>query len=136
MIARIDLGCSLGEISRLNAWLADRFAEAGLPEKPAGNIKLCLNEAVTNTISYGFGDRDDGEIGVELDIGDRTAVATLVDNGVAFDPLSVPEAAKITDLETAEIGGFGVKLMRELSSSIAYEHAGGRNRLTMTFQLR
>jgi len=133
--ARIDLGCSLGEISRLNAWLAERFAEAGLSEKPAGNIKLCLNEAVTNTISYGFADGDDAEISVELDIGDDIAVVTLVDNGVAFDPLSVPEATKITDLETAQIGGFGVKLMRELSSSIAYEYADGRNRLTMTFKL-
>lgn len=135
MSARIDLGCSLGEISRLNAWLAERFAEAGLSEKPAGNIKLCLNEAVTNTISYGFADGDDAEISVELDIGDDIAVVTLVDNGVAFDPLSVPEATKITDLETAQIGGFGVKLMRELSSSIAYEYADGRNRLTMTFKL-
>ncbi|MAZ16674.1 MAG: hypothetical protein CL535_10145 [Ahrensia sp.] len=135
MNARIDLGCSLGEISRLNAWLADRFAEMGLPEKPAGNIKLCLNEAVTNTISYGFADRDGAEISVELDIGDDKAVATLIDNGVAFDPLTVPEAAKITDLETAQIGGFGVKLMRELSSSIDHERAGGRNRLTMRFDL-
>ena len=135
MSARIDLGCSLGEISRLNAWLADRFAETGVPGKVAGNIKLCLNEAVANTISYGFAEGDDAEIGIELDIGDDIAVATLVDNGVAFDPLSVPEAAKITDLETAQIGGFGVKLMRELSSSIAYEYADGRNRLTMTFQL-
>ena len=135
MSARIDLGCSLGEISRLNAWLADRFVEKAVPEKPAGNIKLCLNEAVTNTISYGYPDGDDAEISVELDIGDDIAVATLVDNGVAFDPLSVPEATKITDLETAQIGGFGVKLMRELSSSIAYEYADGRNRLTMSFEL-
>lgn len=120
----------------MNAWLADRFAETGVPGKIAGNIKLCLNEAVTNTISYGFPDGgDDAEIGVDLDIGNDTAVATLVDNGVAFDPLSVPEAVKIENLETAQIGGFGVKLMRELSSSIAYEHVDGRNRLTMTFQL-
>jgi len=133
--ARIDLGCSLGEISRLNAWLADRFSEGGVPDKAAGNIKLCLNEAVTNTISYGFPDGGDAEIGVDLDISDDIAVATLVDNGIAFNPLMVPEAAKIESLETAQIGGFGVKLMRELSASIAYEYAGGRNRLTMTFPL-
>lgn len=134
MGARIDLGCNLGEIARLNAWLADRFADSGVPEKVAGNIKLCLNEAVTNTISYGFPEGDDAKIGVDLDIGDDIAVATLVDNGTAFNPLMVPDAAKIESLETAQIGGFGVKLMRELSSSIAYEYRDGRNRLTMTFR--
>lgn len=135
MKARIDLGCSLGEISRLNAWLAERFAEFGVPDKAAGNIKLCLNEAVTNTISYGFPEGGDAEIGIELDIGDDTAVAVLVDNGLAFNPLMAPEAAKIESLETAQIGGFGIKLMREVSSSIVHEYSGGRNRLTMSFAL-
>ncbi len=135
MSARINLSRDLAEVSRLNAWLAERFSESGVPDGIAGNIKLCLNEAVTNTISYGFPDGGHVEIGIDLDIGDDIAVATLVDNGIAFDPLSLPEASKIESLETARIGGFGVKLMREVSWSIAYERGGDRNHLTMTFLL-
>ena len=133
MRRHIDLRCEIGEVGRLNAWLAEQFRDGGIPEKFAGNIKLCLNEAVTNTISYGFADPADAEIGVDLDIGPDSAVATLVDNGIAFDPLAVPEAAKIENLENASIGGVGGKLMRELSGSLSYERADGRNRLTMTF---
>lgn len=133
MSRHIDLGCDIGEVARLNAWLAEQFAEGGVPPKAAGNIKLCLNEAVTNTISYGFPDPAGAEIGIMLEFQEDSATATVVDNGIAFNPLDVPDAAKIEDLKTAQIGGFGIKLMREAASSISHERTGGRNRLTMTF---
>lgn len=133
MRRRIDLRCELAEVSRLNAWLAERFREAALPDKTAGDIKLCLNEMAANAISYGFPDGGAAEISVDLDIGKDKAVATLVDNGIAFDPLAAPGAGKITDLETAQIGGFGIMLTRQAASSIRYERTEGRNRLTMTF---
>ena len=133
MRQRIDLRGELAEVSRLNDWLKERFEQEGVPDASASKIRLCLNEAVTNTISYGFPSGGAAEIGVDLDIGEDSATAELVDNGMAFNPLDLPEAAKISNLETARIGGFGVKLMRESSNTIAYERSGGRNRLTMTF---
>lgn len=134
MSRRIDLRRDLAEIARLNAWLAERFREAGLPDKTAGDIKLCLNEMTTNVISYGFPGGGEAEIVVDLDIGGEQAVATLTDNGVPFDPLDVPAAGKITDLETAQIGGFGIMLTRQTASSIAYRRENGRNSLTMIFR--
>lgn len=133
MHQRIDLRGELAEVSRLNDWLKERFERDGVPDATASKIRLCLNEAVTNTISYGFPSGDAAEIGVDLEIGEDAATAELVDNGIAFNPLELPEAAKISNLETARVGGFGVKLMRESSNTIAYERSGGRNRLTMTF---
>ena len=134
MSRRLDLRGDLAEISRLNAWLKDRFSAGGIPEKTAGDIKLCLNEMVANAISYGFPDGGEAEVSVELDIGDDRAVATLLDNGAAFNPLDGPDVRKITDLETAQIGGFGIMLMRQTASAVDYAREGGRNRLTMTFR--
>lgn len=133
MSRRLQLRVELGEVARLNQWLKDRFDEGGLSSGLAGNIKLCLNEAVTNAISYGFEEPRRGEVVVELDIAQERVTALLVDDGVAFNPLEAPVAKKIESLETAQIGGFGIKLMRDLSSSLSYERVDGRNRLTLRF---
>ncbi|MCI5077057.1 ATP-binding protein [Oricola sp.] len=134
MSRRLELRAELADIARLNDWLKDRFDEAGLPPERAGPVKLSLNEAVTNTITHGYPEPEsDGEIAVELDIGEDIITALVVDDAIAFNPLDVPEARKIESLETAQIGGFGVKLMREMSSGMAYERIDGRNRLSMTF---
>jgi anti-sigma regulatory factor (Ser/Thr protein kinase) len=128
--ATIALAVELGEIARMNAWLLEHYGEAdGLFDK----IKLCLNEAVENIIRYGFDEADKGKIHVRL--GTRTGCIgfELCDNGRLFNPLDQPEPQKIHDLETAQIGGFGIALMRDAATSLEYERRNGHNFLKAWF---
>lgn len=113
----------------MNAWLDQSFIDSGLQRNVADDLKLCVNEAVCNTMLYAFGDERDPMISLELEIAGNVASATLTDNGVAFDPLSLPVPATPTDLETAQIGGFGVQLIRDSSNSVDYQRVDDRNRL-------
>ena len=131
MVHRISLRGDLAEIARLNDWLAARFAEGGLPDAIAGDLRLCVNEAVANTIAYGFEGRDDAAIELRLEMSATGARAVITDNGMPFDPLEAPVATRIEGIETARIGGFGIKLIRETASALDYRRAGGRNALTI-----
>lgn len=126
---RLTLTSDFAEVNRLNHWLDEAFAEAGLAASVADDLKLCLNEAVGNAMLYGFADVAAPEIVVEIALGASSASATITDNGKPFDPLQLPPREKITDLEHATIGGFGVQLIRQAASSVDYAHVDGRNRL-------
>lgn len=126
----IALNVELGEIARMNAWLLEHYGENdGLFDK----IKLCLNEAVENIIRYGFDEAGKGKIQIRL--GTRTGCIgfELCDNGRLFNPLEQPEPQKIHDLETAQIGGFGIALMRDAATSLEYERRNGHNVLKAWF---
>lgn len=121
----------LSSVTTLNAWFADFVSSAGTPPTVAADMKLCLNEAVANVISYAFDGVDDPVVEVHLSADGPALLAEIRDNGVAFDPLDRPMAAPLTDLATAPIGGFGIKLIRETAHSLAYRRADGFNRLAI-----
>jgi hypothetical protein len=70
----------------------------------------------------------------------------IEDDGRPFDPFSVPEPPPFESLETAQVGGLGVQVVRRFAASTQYDHApdsalwselvdqGGRpvNRVTVT----
>lgn len=128
----LHLSADLAEVSRMNVWFDALAAAAGTPVRLAGDMKLCLNEAVANVIDYGYDDPAAAEIDVTVEFGDEAIVAIVTDNGRPFDPLAAPAALPLTDLASAPIGGFGIKLIRETASSLAYAREGDRNRLTIT----
>jgi anti-sigma regulatory factor (Ser/Thr protein kinase) len=61
--------------------------------------------------------------------------AEITDEGRPFDPLShvLPEPPR--DLQSAPIGGLGIKLMRSFAERIAYQRVGPMNRLTLSFPI-
>ncbi|MEN0000517.1 MAG: ATP-binding protein [Pseudomonadota bacterium] len=135
-MAPIRLEVDLAEITRLNLWLDDHPDRPTLSQANFDDIKLCLNEIVANAISYGFPDgAQGGKIDVNLGVQEDRAVAIVTDNGIAFDPLAAPVQPPITDIETAQVGGFGLMLVRKTASQLSYKREGNQNQLTMIFEI-
>jgi len=126
----IALDVELGEIARMNAWLLECYGE---PDGLFDKIKLCLNEAVENIIRYGFDEASKGKIHIRLGTRSGCIGFELDDNGRLFNPLEQPEPQKIHDLEHAQIGGFGIALMRDAATSLEYERRNGHNVLKAWF---
>jgi serine/threonine-protein kinase RsbW len=118
-------------VTRMNRWLDDAFVEAGTAAPVADDLKLCLNEAVANAMLYGFRDTVAPEIDIEIGLGRASASAVLTDNGKPFNPLDWPQRPKLTRLEDATIGGFGIQLIRQTATSVDYDRIDGRNRLSV-----
>lgn len=110
----------------------EAFGEAhGLPAKVRYQIRLVLDELLTNTITYGYPEDGAHDIAVSMSQEGSRLRFLLTDDARPFDPLTakVPDVgAPISD---RPIGGLGIHLVRAIMDRVAYERVGGTNRLLL-----
>jgi sigma-B regulation protein RsbU (phosphoserine phosphatase) len=124
------------ELARVTAWIVGIAAQLGLTEETAYAVQVCVEEALINVISHAFEPGTTHDVQLALWRDDATLLVEVTDQGRAFDPLSHELPAPPRDLESAPIGGLGIKLIRGFASSVAYQRVGPTNRLTLSFALR
>ena len=123
------------EIARMMAWIGDLVAPLGLSPRTTHALQLCLEEAVTNIVSHAFEPGTVHDVRVALWRDDSALRAEVSDDGRPFDPLSHELPAAPKDLQSAPVGGLGIKLMRSFAGNIAYRRCGTTNRLTLSFPI-
>jgi anti-sigma regulatory factor (Ser/Thr protein kinase) len=98
------------------------------------HVELAFEEIAANIVRYSQATRE-VEVAVELD-GDEILL-TFQDDGEPFDPRAQPEPRHATSLEDARPGGFGLPLVRKISSRMDYRRTDQqRNRLTIAIPAR
>lgn len=133
VIRSITLRNDRDEVARLGKWVAVVAERLDLDDRLAFAIDLCLAEAVTNVIDYGFESDGTHEVVVSVDADDRVVSVLVEDDGTAFDPLDAPDVEFARSLGDAPIGGLGIHLLRSYAQDLQYERLAGRNRLAMVF---
>jgi sigma-B regulation protein RsbU (phosphoserine phosphatase) len=129
---RLSLNPDVGEIPRLIDWVKHCCGEAGVASDLSFRLSLALDEAVTNVIGHAFaGQAPPHRIEIELDIADASVVATVTDNGRAFDPSIAPEPDVSLPLEQRDPGGLGILLIHRMVDRVAYRRVGGENQLRL-----
>lgn len=125
---RVTIANDVGELERL-AELVDSFVEKhALPEKLAFNLNVCLDELITNIISYGYNDEDSHDIAVNFSYDGREFVTEIIDDANEYDPFTqAPEPDLDLDVDDRPIGGLGVFLVKEFMDSTEYRHEDQRN---------
>jgi anti-sigma regulatory factor (Ser/Thr protein kinase) len=123
----------LAELRRVSEWLRTYCSEAGIDNAVTYHVDLCLDEAVSNIIRYGYenGSRDTIVVSVEMRH-DRLRVV-ISDGGREFNPLRQPPPAVPTTIEDVPVGGFGIHLMRAFANAVDYRRINGRNIVTLDF---
>src|SRR6516165_2045368 len=102
-IHRLTLRNSVAELARLADWI-DRIDLAVRPAaRVAYALRLCLEEAVANIIAYAFEPDSAHLIVIEVWRQGTLIQATVTDDGRTFNPLKVPEPAKLVDISSAPI---------------------------------
>jgi serine/threonine-protein kinase RsbW len=125
-------------------WTADLSAEHGFPEDLAFGIQLCIEELFTNAVRHGGGTwegdaNEPGEQAVPLNMSititrsDDVVTVILEDDGRPFDVAAAPAKPVDRPLEAARPGGLGIQLIKQFSSELFYDNAGGVNRTTLKF---
>jgi len=112
---------------QVEAFLGDH----GVPVRAIGHLNLSLDEAMTNTIAYGWPEGGEHEVLLVLTVGGDIVVAEVMDDGKAFDPLGIPPPDLESRLEDRPIGGLGVHFIKTLMDEVSYRRDGNRNVLTM-----
>jgi serine/threonine-protein kinase RsbW len=133
--SQLVLQARVQELERLSGWLAELSESHQLRPRLASHMDLCLTEIVTNTITHGYAriTAPEAAIIVRFARQDEQVVCRIEDRGVAFNPLAHPPAPQPKSLDDAQIGGSGLRLVRQFAKQLDYRHEGGSNKLTITF---
>ncbi|MCM2258449.1 MAG: ATP-binding protein [Vicinamibacteria bacterium] len=114
----------------------DAFAdEARLPSIVIGAVQVVLDELLSNTVKAGYPDGGPGRIEAAFEVVDGYLQITLVDDGIAFDPLERADPDTEAALEDRPIGGLGIYLVKQLMDRVDYERVGRHNRLRLVKSL-
>ena len=121
----------VSEITKLNAFVKSATASLNMETGLANQIKLAVEEAVTNIIDYAYPNDTEDNISVTIEADESRIRFILSDSGAEFDPTGVSKADTTLTVDERPIGGLGVFLVRNLMDSINYERIDGKNILRM-----
>jgi anti-sigma regulatory factor (Ser/Thr protein kinase) len=127
---RLHLRSALTEVDRLAEEVARVGRAHALPEELISDLRLAVEEAVTNVIRHGYGGREDGEIRVSFHVTPEAITATVEDDAPPFDPREWPDPP--LPPEGADASGVGVYLIKRVMDEVDYRRDGSRNVLTLT----
>ncbi|WP_323018718.1 ATP-binding protein [Castellaniella sp.] len=115
-------------------WLEAIAEQQEWPPRTTFGLTLCLDEALTNVVSYAFDPQatdDSPAITVSCQVREGAITLTLRDNGRPYDPTAGDPPALVACLDEAKPGGHGVRLMRHYLHELRYQRQSGWNCLTM-----
>ena len=127
----ISLGNELREIAGVAAQV-DRFcADHRLMPGLAYAVNLAIDEILTNTISYGYEDRERHRIEVIVNLEADQLVVVIVDDSMPFDLGLAPERDLDLSMEDTALGGLGLYLVHQMMDRVDYRREAGCNIVTL-----
>jgi sigma-B regulation protein RsbU (phosphoserine phosphatase) len=131
----VELKNSLPEIERL-ARIADDFGQRHrLNAETSHNLKVVLDEILTNTISYAYADAGEHSIIARFYVEQGQLTVEVQDDGRPFNPLEIPEPDTQQLLEERPIGGLGIHLVRRLMDASEYRRQNDKNILIVKLKI-
>lgn len=131
----LTMPARLDSLEPLISSVLEKAIGAGASEALLNDIRLVLEEILTNIVFYAY-PSGDGQIRLEYDwMGDGEIFITVTDWGDPFDPLSMKPPDLEKNFEEREIGGLGVFLVKRLAHGLSYQRGDGTNHLTIRFHV-
>ena len=121
----------IAELTRVAESVDEFCATHNLPPDCSFKLNVALEELLTNTISYGYDDRQRHEIALDIAIDKDTLVAELSDDARPFDPLQAPPPDLDSPIAERRIGGLGVHLVKTMMDEVTYAYRDGRNHVRL-----
>ena len=135
MIYQLHLNNDVNEVGLLAEWLEKLGEDIGLGPEQVFQLNLALEEAVVNVMNYAYPTQIGMPVDLEAEKVDDGVLFTLIDGGIAFDPLQVGDPDITLGAEDRPIGGLGIFLVRQIMSDLSYERVDNQNRFKMKFSL-
>ncbi len=122
----------LEQLTRLYEFLNQQATAYGWEEQLLMQIKLAVEEVVTNVILYAYPGKKDQDIRIDMSLENGLLTIVITDNGIAFNPLEREEPDISLPMEERPIGGLGIYLVKQLMTNVTYTRSSKKNTLTMT----
>ena len=127
----LNLTNDVQQVPELNDFVESVGRQLNLGTSLSSQLKLAVEEAVVNVMSYAYPLGIKGDIQVKAQATDQWLKFIISDQGKAFDPTLRGDADTTLNVEDRPIGGLGILLVQKLMDSINYERIDGKNVLTL-----
>jgi anti-sigma regulatory factor (Ser/Thr protein kinase) len=119
------------EMPAIVSMVEDFGARHHIPPALVNDLNLCLDEVISNIISYGYPGGAKGEITVLLSYQAGQLTTEIRDDGAPFDPSRTDPPDLSGTVQTRKVGGLGIYFVRQLMDDVVYHRAGNENRLML-----
>jgi serine/threonine-protein kinase RsbW len=101
---------------------------AAVTDEDRLRIVLLVEELFANSVNHGYGGDSDSPVWLTLTVGEDALKLVYEDCAPPYNPFdAVDDTSMQDDVEHRRVGGLGIVLLVELSSSRSYERRGDRN---------
>ncbi|PKO96076.1 MAG: ATP-binding protein [Bacteroidetes bacterium HGW-Bacteroidetes-7] len=122
----------IDELSKVAIFLEELGISWGMPDYLTANLNLVIEEALSNTILYGYDDADNHSIEIILTKSDGQISITIKDDGLEFDPTKKRDPDTTLSAEERPVGGLGIFLIKQLMDNVQYLREEKINYLILT----
>ena len=120
------------QLDAIREFAAQAARDAGMDDSAIYAVELSMDEACTNVIEHAYEGMDGGEIECTCDSDGKNLTIIIHDHGKSFDPSTIALPDLDADLDSRQVGGLGVFLMKKLMDEVRFEPLGeAGNVLTM-----
>jgi len=128
----ILLGTDLSALKKLEAGLNVFSEKAQISKRDHYQLRLVLDELVTNTVSYGFASKMGTGISITVALqADGLCEIVYTDDAPRFDIQAQPIPPEKRSTEEAGFGGFGISLVMQIMNNVTYSYNDGKNVIRM-----
>lgn len=126
---------NFSSLTKLAADIEAFSTQNHIPQSITYALNLCLDEVLTNIISYGRKYKNqDCQIEMTLSTSNNQVSATIRDSGIPFNPLKdshTPPDLQ-SPIEDRSVGGLGVYFLEQYMDIVEYKRENNQNVLTLT----
>jgi sigma-B regulation protein RsbU (phosphoserine phosphatase) len=127
----INILNSLEQITKAIEWFESFALENKIPFAIIQKINIVLDELLNNIISYGYNDKEDHEIDIEVELISKRLILKVSDDGLPFNPFKNEPVDVMLSIEERDIGGLGVHLVKTLMDEYEYKRQIDKNIITL-----
>ncbi|MDR1361827.1 MAG: ATP-binding protein [Holosporaceae bacterium] len=132
---QFDIKNNINEISRICDEVQKFCNENDVSEEKYHDVALILDEMITNIINYAYPDGGEHNFTMKIEKNDDWINISLIDNGIAFDPLSLENPDTESSIEERQIGGLGIFIVKQLSEVVEYSRIDDKNKLDIKISI-
>ncbi|HZD43724.1 MAG TPA: ATP-binding protein [Methanomicrobiales archaeon] len=126
----LTIPADVKRIPQVTAALGEALKASGFSDEAILDLQLAVEEAFANTIVHGYRGKA-GEVTIAIHATEEAVEVTIEDNAPPFNPLSIPEPDRGSDLGDRRIGGLGIYLIRQVVDAVDHSYVDGKNILRL-----
>ena len=127
----LSVKASLDNLQKVRQYIDQAGASLGVNEEAMGDLRLVVDEAVTNVIIHGYGDLD-GVVELHMEGEGDAVIIRIRDRAKTFDPSYVSTPQLDIALKDRPFGGMGIFLIRKMTDEAEFlPLPGGGNEIRL-----